>query len=54
MAFRGQTFQGQSNHDIPSYFKEVNNEFQCNVMLDSHVCNLCVYTRNTILSSNAC
>lgn len=46
VAFRGQTFQGQSNHDIPSYFKEVNNEFQCNVMLDSHVC-ICVFIPET-------
>lgn len=50
VAFRGQTFpQGQSNHDIPSYFREVNNKFQCKAVLDLHVCAfVCVFVPETL------
>lgn len=56
-------FQGQSNHDIPSYFRKVKNKFQCKAVLDLHVCVLVrVFVPETLilfcfcffLSSNAC
>lgn len=49
-------FQGQSNHDIPSYFREVKNRFQCKAVLDLHVCvfvRVCLYQKHFYLSSKA-
>lgn len=45
-------FQGQSNHDIPSRFREVNNTFQCKTVLDLHVCvfvRVCLYQKRFVL-----
>lgn len=49
-------FQGQSNHDIPSFFTEVNNKFQCKAVLDLHVCfvRVCFFRNTFFLCSNAC
>lgn len=50
VAFRGQTFpHGESKNDIPSYFREVNNKFQCKAVLDLHVCVfvcVCLYQKH--------